>query len=239
MAEMVCSNLAAPAHAPAADVLVTVDIATLAEAFADAGSAPEPSQDPTPAKGPVPGRGARLDDGPALAAACLRRLVDDGRLRFATADSDGNLLDLGRASRIPNAAQFRALWRRDHGCSVPGCGRTRFLHAHHVVFWSNGGATTLDNLVLLCSEHHRALHEGAFTITALGRQRFRFTGADGTECQPAPTVHGTADDLVTEHADITPDAIHPNWDGTPLHRDAIGTYLDAWKAVLRRNRAAA
>jgi hypothetical protein len=169
----------------------------------------------------------------------LRRLVDDGRLRFATADSDGNLLDLGRASRIPNAAQFRALWRRDHGCSVPGCGRTRFLHAHHVVFWSNGGATTLDNLVLLCSEHHRALHEGAFTITALGGQRFRFTGADGTECQPAPTVHGTADDLVTDHADITPDAIHPNWDGTPLHRDAIGTYLDAWKAVLRRNRAAA
>jgi hypothetical protein len=40
----------------------------------------------------------------------------------------------------------------------------RALHhgpdAHHVRHWLHGGATSLDNLVLVCRAHHRAVHEG-------------------------------------------------------------------------------
>jgi hypothetical protein len=32
--------------------------------------------------------------------------------------------------------------------------------AHHIEHWADGGATSLDNLTLLCSHHHRLLHEG-------------------------------------------------------------------------------
>jgi hypothetical protein len=264
MAEMVCAADSAPVHAPAAEVVVTVDLQTLMDAFASDGPDPT-SDDPDPTSDPaadtsdqtanasdpvadIPRRderssdrtslGARLDDGPALAAATLRRLTDDGRMRLAVLGGDGQMLDLGRARRIPNAIQLRALWRRDHGCSVPGCGRTRFLHAHHVVFWANGGKTDLDNLVLLCGEHHRALHRGAFTIAALGRQRFRFSGSDGTTCSPAPPTHGRVDELAEAHGDITPDALEPDWDGTPLHAWAIASYLTAWRTLIRRNRTA-
>jgi hypothetical protein len=309
MAEMVCSNLAAPWLAPTADVLVTVDIQTLAEAFAetveheDAANAPrspsatsqasdadrsdakespssgphstpepmtkpddeaaststpvpapqsqpEPESEPAPDTAPTADRlkhaacsaghhqEARLDDGPALVAASLRRLADDGRLRFAINAADGRTVDIGRARRIPSTGQLRALWRRDHGCAVPGCGRIKFLHAHHVVFWTNGGRTTLDNLVLLCEEHHRALHDGAFTIIALGSQRFRFNGPDGATYSPAPPISGLADDLTAEHPGIEPNTIEPDWDGQPIASDAAATYLSTWHEVINRNKSA-
>ena len=31
-------------------------------------------------------------------------------------------------------------------------------HAHHITHWADGGATSLDNLVLLCGHHHRTIH---------------------------------------------------------------------------------
>jgi hypothetical protein len=31
-------------------------------------------------------------------------------------------------------------------------------HAHHIRHWTDGGHTSLNNLVLLCGHHHRVLH---------------------------------------------------------------------------------
>ena len=42
--------------------------------------------------------------------------------------------------------------------------RAAATDGHHVVFFSNGGSTDIDNLVLLCPAHHHALHSGAFDI---------------------------------------------------------------------------
>jgi hypothetical protein len=58
----------------------------------------------------------------------------------------------------------RALWSRDRGGSFPGCRSTRYMDAHHIKHWTNGGATSLDNLTLLCTYHHTLLHECGFTI---------------------------------------------------------------------------
>jgi hypothetical protein len=33
-----------------------------------------------------------------------------------------------------------------------------------VQHWADGGATRLDNLVLLCRRHHRAVHEDGFRV---------------------------------------------------------------------------
>ncbi|HEY3669796.1 MAG TPA: HNH endonuclease signature motif containing protein [Acidimicrobiia bacterium] len=35
---------------------------------------------------------------------------------------------------------------------------------HHIVHWSDGGPTDLDNLVLLCRRHHVDHHEGGWQI---------------------------------------------------------------------------
>jgi hypothetical protein len=70
------------------------------------------------------------------------------------------LLDLGRATRVISPALRRALAVRDGGCVADGCDRpASWADAHHLVHWLEGGATSLDNLVLLCRTHHRAVHE--------------------------------------------------------------------------------
>ena len=59
----------------------------------------------------------------------------------------------------------RALEVRDqHRCAFPSCTHTRFLDAHHVEHWADGGATALDNLVLLCRRHHTFVHEYGYRI---------------------------------------------------------------------------
>jgi hypothetical protein len=65
-------------------------------------------------------------------------------------------LAVGQTSRTATAAQRRALAVRDRGCIIPGCGTPpEICQVHHLHEWANGGATDLDNLVLLCWTHHR------------------------------------------------------------------------------------
>jgi hypothetical protein len=52
-------------------------------------------------------------------------------------------------------------------CAFPDCNRRRNLHAHHVMFFSNGGATDFNNLILLCSRHQTLTHEGLYEIELL------------------------------------------------------------------------
>ncbi|TNU74969.1 HNH endonuclease [Miniimonas arenae] len=76
----------------------------------------------------------------------------------------GATIDVGRRRRLATPAQLKALWERDHGRRVPGCERRRYLHAHHLIHWADGGPTTLNNLVLVCSQHHRLLHEDTYAL---------------------------------------------------------------------------
>ncbi|AZG46687.1 HNH endonuclease [Gordonia insulae] len=46
-----------------------------------------------------------------------------------------------------------------------------------------------DNLILLCSAHHRALHRGEFAIKSLGGQLFSFHRSDGSTIEQAPAGH--------------------------------------------------
>ena len=75
---------------------------------------------------------------------------------------DQSILNL--CTRI-NAATYEllVLIREFNGCcTFPGCHNRRFLHCQHVEHWSNGGETSLDNPVLLCTKHHSLVHEGGF-----------------------------------------------------------------------------
>ncbi|MCG7634682.1 HNH endonuclease [Gordonia McavH-238-E] len=135
---------------------------------------------------------SHLNDGPALSEAevaearCGASTREVVSRRIAGQPGKLALLGVGRRKRSPNKALVQALFVRDRCCQMPGCGRTRHLHAHHVRFWSAGGRTDPDNLILLCGSCHRSLHRGEFSITAHGKQRFTFHRPDGTEIEVAP-----------------------------------------------------
>lgn len=147
--------------------------------------------------------GTRLELGPALHPETARRLCCDtgvllhlhedapARAQAATVSASvprpGRTIDVGRRSRRPSAALFRALWDRDQGCVFPGCGRRRYLHAHHLWHWARGGPTTLENMALLCGEHHRAHHEGGFDLRRGPDGTLHTSGPDGRPVRNMPT----------------------------------------------------
>ena len=74
-------------------------------------------------------------------------------------DGPSQVLDVGRATRTVNTAQWNALVARDQHCTHPGCTRPpAYCDAHHIIHWTRGGPTNLANLSLLCWEHHRKQH---------------------------------------------------------------------------------
>ncbi|MFN8036390.1 MAG: DUF222 domain-containing protein [Acidimicrobiia bacterium] len=99
-----------------------------------------------------------LDGVGPIRPSTIRRLACDAIL--ARLGIDGDLVDIGRRSRVISAKLRRALVARDGGCSIAGCDRPhQWCDAHHVVHWADGGETALANLLLLCRRHHTQVHE--------------------------------------------------------------------------------
>lgn len=113
------------------------------------------------------GKGVALTSwGQPLPRSTLARLCCDASLSRVIVDPGGVPLDVGRATRTATPAIRRALALRDRGCAWPGCDRPpSWCEAHHAVGWLQGGATALDNMLLLCPLHHHRVHTEGWTIT--------------------------------------------------------------------------
>jgi len=106
------------------------------------------------------GRSELQDVGP-VTPETARRLACDARVSRIITDGTSRPLDVGRSTKVIPPALRRAVIVRDGGCRFPGCGRPpSWCDAHHVRHWADGGRTAIDNLVLLCRPHHRAIHRG-------------------------------------------------------------------------------
>ncbi len=104
-----------------------------------------------------------VEDGPALAPETARRLACDSAV-VRIRERSGRTLSVGRKTRAVPTPLRRALQARDRTCRFPGCENRRFVHAHHIRHWARGGETSVQNLVLLCTRHHRLVHEGGYTV---------------------------------------------------------------------------
>jgi len=133
--------------------------------------------------------GALQADGAAASSECedcgrvsaetSRRMACDASVVHWRESATGEPLSIGRKKRTIPPAIRRALQRRDGGCRFPGCSCTRFVDAHHVVHWADGGETGMSNLVLLCRRHHRLVHEGGFGVRMKPGGEIRFNYPDG------------------------------------------------------------
>jgi len=164
-----------------------------------------------------------LADGTGVSAETSRRLACDSARVVMRHAADGRVLDVGRRTRAISPALRRALEHRDGGCRFPGCG-LRFCDAHHVEPWAEGGATSLENTVLLCRRHHRTVHEEGISMDLAPGGEARFYRPDGRPLLEAPALPLLAGEPVTALAarlashGVTVDghATLPDWWGGPV-----------------------
>jgi hypothetical protein len=150
----------------------------------------------------------------ALPVESVRRLSCDAEKVTIVDGDDGEPLSVGRKTRVVPAAIRRALWARDKGCTFPGCRNSRFVDAHHVRHRSAGGETRLDNLLLLCSRHHRLVHEGGFRIDTDFQDSWIFRRPDGIA---VPACGYRNADRVDDGLESKINDLH----ATPRRRDGI------------------
>ncbi len=232
---------AAPAAVDAGDVPAETPPtppAGAAPAAVDAGDVPAETP-PTPPAGAAPaavdagdvpaetrshGHAALEDaDGLRVSAETSRRIACEASAVVMRHAADGAILDVGRKTRTIPPALGRALRARDRGCRFPGC-TARRCDAHHVRHWADGGATRLDNLVLLCRRHHRAVHEEGFRVEVDPGGAVAFRWPDGRPFPAAPAAPrwtGPAlapTDLRLDAAGIAigPATATPHWHGERL-----------------------
>jgi len=180
-----------------------------------------------------------LEHGSWLARETALRMGCDASLVRMIDGPGGEALDVGRKTRTIPPAIRRALTSRDRGCRFPGCTHTRYVDAHHVQHWADGGETRLGNLVTLCRRHHRLVHEGGFEVRALDDGAVRFTRPDGRTVPENPDVSaGTSGSIMrlrAQHAKmgLTVDArtAVTLWDG--LRMD-LGMVVDGLLQADRR-----
>lgn len=135
---------------------------------------------------------ATSDSGLPVAPDVVRRLACDAQLLPVVLDDSGDVLRLGRTTRIWSPAIRRAAWIRDHGrCASPHCRRPP-VDLHHLTWWSRGGRTDLDNAAWLCAFHHWLVHDNRWTVRRDNQRTYVFTAPDGREIGHPPRQPGAA-----------------------------------------------
>ena len=149
LVEAVRRGVSSPGEAPKSDkaqVHVTIPLSTLL--------------------GQDPHGGATTMTGQVLAPSVARRMACDAGIIPVVLGGDGEILDMGRSVRLFTPGQRRAVWLRDGGCTYPGCTMPpQWCDAHHVDWWSRGGASDIDNAALLCQRHHTKVHQQDLSAT--------------------------------------------------------------------------
>ena len=175
------------------------------------------------------GEGAEstLENGGNVSAETSRRLACDCGVVPWVESGNGESLNVGRKIRSIPPAIRRALKHRDRGCRFPGCTAHKYVDAHHVVHWADGGETKLDNLVTLCRHHHRAVHEGGFGVRMGADGVPVFLDRQGRRIPEAPETRfrGNVFALMTANRrpgmDVSAETCVPDWDGERMDDDLV------------------
>jgi len=102
--------------------------------------------------------------GGTIPAETVRRLACDAAITRITGIGELEH-EITRSSRTVPPSTRRALVARDGHCVFPGCDRPApWCDGHHLKFWADDGPTKLENLGLVCGEHHRKVHEEGWTL---------------------------------------------------------------------------
>jgi hypothetical protein len=178
------------------------------------------------------GAESEIEDCDHVPAETSRRLSCDCSIVHWREDAQGNPLDIGRKTRSIPPSIRRALKRRDQGCRFPGCTCHRYVDAHHIHHWADGGKTSMDNLVLLCRTHHRLVHEAGYGVQFKAGEGAVFSMPNGKVIPQAPEMRSRGNVFAitsNNHKNglkITPGTPIPQWHGEQMdHGVAVDMLL--------------
>lgn len=87
----------------------------------------------------------------------------DSAVTTIVVDGESVPLDVGHTKRLFTGPLRKALIVRDSGCIKCGA-PAAYTEGHHIIHWSDGGTTSLDNGCLLCPACHTAVHNEGWDI---------------------------------------------------------------------------
>lgn len=131
---------------------------------------------------------ARLHDGPALPPETFAPLLSSAKIYLA--DREGRVAP---ATRRLSRAMRGAIMLGRPVCAYPGCRNRVWIDVHHRIHQAHGGGHDKHNLVTLCSQHHRAVHQLDLTLSYDAQGRIQAHTADGILINEIPPP------LQTEH----------------------------------------
>lgn len=130
-------------------------------------------------------KNASIEGGRVVSPEETQRLLCNSRLEIALDGSNG-IVGPAEPRHEPSQKLRRLVLHRDsHTCTFHGCEMKRFLITHHIVPWPHG-ETKLENLVTVCSLHHKLVHEHHWRVTLDDSQRPVWFRSDGRRFDPGP-----------------------------------------------------
>jgi len=180
------------------------------------------------------GAESEIEDRGHIPAETSRRMACDCSIVHWHEDKLGDPLNIGRKTRSIPPAIRRALKRRDQGCSFPGCTcSSRFVDAHHIKHWADGGETSMGNLTLLCKTHHRLVHEAGYGVQVEAGRGVVFSLPDGKIIPQGPDTRFRGNVVAIKSRNrkyglkITPGTSIPEWYGDQMdHGMAVDMLLE-------------
>jgi hypothetical protein len=134
------------------------------------------------------GAWGRLPSGATICPQTARRLACDAEIIPAVLGARSDVLDIAVSSRSFSTAVRRAAWLEQDGrCAFPGCRRPP-VDCHHIIWWTHGGASTLDNAAWLCAFHHWLIHERDWSMRREHDRTFTFIHPSGIEYRRRTTA---------------------------------------------------
>jgi NAD-dependent dihydropyrimidine dehydrogenase PreA subunit len=181
-------------------------LVTLAEKYLDAGELPDvAAQKPhvllitteDALHGTEGAEPSLLDGHGPVSVETARQVCCDADVTRVKVSHRGKVLDAKPLRRDPDPAQRAAVIARDKACV--GCGApVSRCQVHHIVWASNGGPTTVNNLTLVCWTCHTKIHHHDWHVGKDHTGRYR-AGARNTEHGYDPNLDNNIENDALRH----------------------------------------
>ena len=160
---------------------------------------------------------AEVAGGEVIPPSVLEEYFCDARIKGVVFSGEGVPLWHGHAKRLATKAQMNALRARYGACG--GCGVDMWIcQGHHIEPVSEGGATNIDNMMLVCWACHQKIHHHRWRVVPDGRGLYTIAPPERIRHGPAhapdpPPIHGDPPPRATRNR-AAGSAVRPSGEGS-------------------------